>query len=134
MKFYLNPLEAKQLLIPLQRLVPGTNMFKLFEAKLGVSVEVKAIKAERTREQERYYRLWCGEFAKFLGVSPDDMHTTILIECFGSKALGVNNHVYHIPRKRSGDTTIETYSGLIETLIRCGAFAEFIVPPPPMDD
>ena len=44
------------------------------KSDLGIVVELCSAKKERTRRQEKYYRKWCGEFAKHCGMTPDEMH------------------------------------------------------------
>ena len=101
----------------------------LRRSPLGVEFTIKPIKPARTRSQEKYYRKWCGEFAKYSGTSPDSMHEVLLMETYGSAEISTQKHVYRIPAKRSADTTIDTYGELIETLIRVAAFANFVIPP-----
>lgn len=101
----------------------------LFESPLGCEFTVKPIKPARTRSQEKYYRKWCGEFAKHTGETPDDMHEIMLLRTYGTKIVSTAFGDYRLPEKRSADTTIDTYGELIETLIRCAAFAGFVIPP-----
>ena len=136
MKIRLGTRDADDILrqFVLNRAVPD-RVLSLFNSPLGIDITFEKVKPERTRKQEKYYRKWCETFAKDVGVSPDSMHEIILKECYGTIIFNTKNGFHKIPAKRSADTTRETYSELIETLIRCAAFADFIVPPPePIDD
>jgi len=114
--------------------VVSDKLLGFFNSPLGLDLTVEKVTPDRTRKQEKYYRKWCGEFAKHIGTSPDKMHDIILKECFGTDYIRVGKKEYAVAAKRSGDTNRESYSELIETLIRFAAFAEFIVPPPPIPE
>jgi len=98
--------------------------------KNGVTVKIIPLTYERTREQENYYRKWCGEFAKFCGYSPDELHEILLRTCYGTDTFEGRFGTVLRPRRRSGQVKRSEYSELIETLIRIAAENDFIVPPP----
>lgn len=99
-------------------------------SKHGITVEIKPLTFNRTREQEKYYRKYCGEFAKFCGNTPDEMHEEMLSICFGSEMVNTPFGWRRRPFKRSADAHRTDYSELIETLIRVAAGFGFVVPPP----
>ena len=96
----------------------------------GITVTIEPLTFERTRPQEKYYRKWCGEFAKFTGNTPNEMHDEILSICFGSDTVSTPFGWCRRPHKRSADAHRTDYSELIETLIRVASGFGFIVPPP----
>ena len=96
----------------------------------GVTFEVKPLKTKRTRPQENYYRKYCGMFAKFCGMTPDEMHDEILCQCYGSEECETKFGVKRRPVKRSSDATRGDYSELIETLCRVAAQMDYHIPPP----
>jgi hypothetical protein len=99
-------------------------------AKHGITLEVKPIRTSRTRHQENYYRKWCNAFAKYCGMTPDEMHDEILCQCYGSSQHVTKMGLVRRPKKRSGDTSKGDYSDLIETLYRVAAEMGFNIPPP----
>ena len=102
-------------------------------AKHGISIEIIPYVFERSREQEKYYRKWAGEFAKFCGMTPDELHDEMLCICFGSEDVATKFGHIRRPLKRSKGTNRVSYSDLIETLIRTAAEMGFDVPPPRRD-
>ena len=96
----------------------------------GLTVEILPLTFERSRQQEKYYRKWCGEFGNFCGLPPDKMHEEMLSECFGSDNVSTPFGWRRIPHKRSADASRVDYSDLIETLIRIASEFGFVVPPP----
>ena len=103
-------------------------------AKHGVTIEVKPLKTRRSRPQENYYRKWCGGFAKFCGLTPDEMHNELLCQCYGSEEINTKFGVVRRPVKRSNDATRGDYSELIETLCRVASEMGYSVPPPETED
>jgi len=95
----------------------------------GVVIEIKPMKAARTRPQENYYRKWCAEFARFCGMTPDEMHEEMLCQCYGSTEHATKFGLRRRPAKRSSDASKTDYSELIETLCRIAAEVGFYVPP-----
>jgi hypothetical protein len=100
------------------------------EWKHGWSIELKPLKTKRSRPQENYYRKWCNGFAKFCGLTPDEMHDELLCQCYGSEEVETKFGVVRRPVKRSNDATRGDYSDLIETLCRVAAEMGYDVPPP----
>ena len=47
-------------------------------SKHGMTLEINPLKTRRSRPQENYYRKWCNGFAKFCGLTPDEMHNELL--------------------------------------------------------
>jgi hypothetical protein len=103
------------------------------QSKHGVTIEVKPLKTRRSRPQENYYRKWCGGFAKFCGLTPDEMHNELLCQCYGSEEINTKFGVVRRPVKRSNDATRGDYSELIETLCRVAAQMGYDVPPPEVE-
>jgi hypothetical protein len=103
------------------------------QSKHGVTLEVKPLRTHRSRPQENYYRKWCNGFAKFCGLTPDEMHEEILCQCYGSEEIDTRFGVKRRPVKRSGDATRGDYSELIETLCRVAAQMGYDVPPPEVE-
>lgn len=95
----------------------------------GVVIEIKPMKSARTRPQENYYRKWCAEFARFCGMTPDEMHEEMLCQCYGSTEHATKFGLRRRPAKRSSDASKTDYSELIETLCRVAAEVGFYVPP-----
>jgi len=96
---------------------------------LGVSITVKRNRPKHSTEQQNYFHLCLGIFAKAYGCSPDEMKDVVLGEAFGSReVLTPSNHVYRVPNKRSSELTVEEYSTLIDTLQRCAAFNGCVLP------
>lgn len=104
------------------------------QSRHGVTLEVKPLRTHRSRPQENYYRKWCGGFAKFCGLTPDEMHEEILCQCYGSEEIDTPFGVKRRPIKRSGDATRGDYSELIETLCRVAAEMGYDVPPPAREE
>jgi len=95
----------------------------------GVVIEIKPLRAGRTRPQENYYRKWCAEFGRFCGMTPDEMHEEMLCQCYGSTEHATKFGIRRRPAKRSGEADKSDYSELIETLCRVAAEVGFYVPP-----
>ena len=99
-------------------------------AKEGITIEVTPLKLRRTRPQENYYRKYCAEFARFCGLSPDEMHDELLCQTFGSTEHATKFGIRRRPAKRSDKTSRTDYSELVETLCRVGAEMGYYIPPP----
>ena len=95
----------------------------------GITIEVKPLKTKRTRPQENYYRKHCAMFAKYCGMTPDEMHDEMLCQCYGSEECETKFGVKRRPAKRSSDATRGDYSDLIETLCRVAAQMDYYIPP-----
>ena len=95
----------------------------------GLAIELGPMKKHRTNNQERYYRKWTGEFAKFCGMTADECHEEMLCIAFGFEDVDTKFGKVRRAKKRSGDTTIGTYSLLIDTLIDTASRFGFLVPP-----
>jgi len=102
--------------------------------KHGWLIELKPLKTKRSRPQENYYRKWCGKFAKFCGLTPDEMHDEMLCQCYGSEEIETKFGYKRRPIKRSNDVSRGDYSELIETLCRLAAEMGYDVPPPARED
>ena len=94
----------------------------------GLAIELGPMKKHRTNNQERYYRKWAGEFSKFCGMTPDELHEELLCKAFGSEERLTKFGIRRRPLKRSGDTSRSNYSELIDTLVMTAAEMGFIVP------
>ena len=100
------------------------------KSSIGLQIDVSVRKKERSRPQENYYRQWCGKFAKFCGMTPDEMHEEMLCQTFGSEEVETKMGIRRRPVKRSSGTNTLTYSELIETLVRVSSELGFVVPLP----
>ena len=97
--------------------------------KKGLIIEVEESKQSRSRRQERYYRKWCGEFANFCGMFPDEMHEELLCRAYGSDEIETKMGLVRRPLQRSADTGIAKYAELIDVLINTAGDFGFRVPP-----
>ena len=104
------------------------------QSRHGLLLELKPLRTQRSRPQENYYRKWCNGFAKFCGLTPDEMHNEILCQCYGSEEIETKFGIVRRPVKRSNDATRGDYSELIETLCRVAADMGYDVPPPARED
>jgi hypothetical protein len=86
-------------------------------------------KVPRSRSQEGYYRKWSRGFGEFCGMTPDEMHNELLLQAFGTIEVETKFGWKKRPNKRSGNTTKEEFSVLIDTLIRTAAEMGFDIPP-----
>ena len=102
----------------------------LTDFPLGITVTISKTKQERSRQQERYYRKWSREFAKFCGMTPDELHDELLCRAFGSEEISTKFGIKRRPLRRSGDTNRSKYSELIDILIMTAAEMGFAVPAP----
>lgn len=98
-------------------------------AKHGITLEVRPYEPSRSRQQEKYYRKWAGEFGRFTGNTPDEIHEIMLGTCYGSDEVETKFGPVMRPRKRSAEASRMEYSELIETLIRVAGEMGFVVPP-----
>tara|TARA_R110001583_G_scaffold393_3_gene3590 strand:- start:938 stop:1351 length:414 start_codon:yes stop_codon:yes gene_type:complete len=120
------------ILLPLCNLFPNKSLELMnlcLKSKRGVQVEIKTIGKSRTPMQERYYRKWCGEFAKSVGMTHDEMHEEILCRAFGSEHITTSFGEIRRPIKRSSEVGVTEYSSLIEMLIFTASELNFYIPP-----
>ena len=96
----------------------------------GLVLTIKPPMRFKTRSQENYYRKWCGQFAKYCGLTPDEMHEEILCITYGSEEVETKFGTRRRPVQRSSSASVKEYSELVETLIRVAAEMGFAVPPP----
>ena len=129
-----NPETSEKLVENLSGVFPD-HKDKLLKIKdsspLGMNLELSKKVEGRSRPQENYYRKWVREFAKFCGMTQDEMHEEILCQAFGSESVETKFGVRRRPLKRSSKTSLKDYSELIETLIAVSAEMSFAIPPPP---
>ena len=109
------------------------QMSEMAKSKHGITLELKPLKTRRSRPQENYYRKWCGKFASYCGLTPDEMHNELLCQCYGSEEIDTKFGAVRRPVKRSNNATRGDYSDLIETLCRVAAEMGYDVPPPVID-
>jgi hypothetical protein len=102
---------------------------KAISKKKGLVIEIEEAKKSRSRQQERYYRKWCAEFAKHCGMFPDEMHEELLCRAFGSETVETKMGVVRRPHQRSGDVGVRDYARLIDVLISTAGELGFRVPP-----
>ena len=110
-----------------ERIAEITEIMKAFNDR-GLYLEVKALKSDRSRAQENYYRKWCAEFAKHCGLTAAEMHEEMLMLVFGEETVDTRFGPKRRPIKRSGETSKQTYSDLIDNLIRKSAEMGYEVP------
>lgn len=99
------------------------------KAKRGVVVDLKCATKSRSSAQQKYYRKWVGEFAKFVGMTHDEMHEEMLCRAFGSDYVGTLVGEVRRPFKRSSECGSAEYAVLIDTLIITAGDLGFQVPP-----
>ena len=102
---------------------------KAISKKKGLVIEIEEAKKSRSRQQERYYRKLCAEFAKHCGMFPDEMHEELLCRAFGSETVETKMGVVRRPHQRSGDVGVGDYARLIDVLISTAGELGFRVPP-----
>ena len=136
MIFHIHPLSQDEIM-DLIRLLDKIDSEKMDEVKhlisnadLGLKITVEKIKRSRTRQQEKYYRKWLGEFAKFCGMTHDEMHEEMLCRAYGSEEVNTRFGFKRRPLKRSSQANRDKYSELIDTLIITAAEMGFAVPEP----
>ena len=110
--------------------IPAMQQMMVKLKEQGVELSIQPVKNERTGCQERYYRKWAREFGKFTGNTPDEIHEIMLSKTYGSEQVETKFGVMKRPVQRSTDQTKNSYSDLIETLVRESANMGFIIPPP----
>lgn len=108
----------------------GTLMAMARGSGDGLTLTIKRAKQSRTRSQENYYRKWCGAFARWCGMTPDEMHEELLCMTFGSEEVYTKMGIKRRPLRRSADASINLYGGLIENLQMTAAQMGFVVPDP----
>lgn len=108
----------------------GTLMAMARGSGDGLTLTIKRAKQSRTRSQENYYRKWCGAFARWCGMTPDEMHEELLCMTFGSEEVHTKMGIKRRPLRRSADASINLYGGLIENLQMTAAQMGFVVPDP----
>ena len=108
----------------------GTLMAMVRGSSDGLTLTIKRTKQGRTRSQENYYRKWCGAFARWCGMTPDEMHEELLCMTFGSEEVHTKMGIKRRPLRRSADASINLYGGLIENLQMTAAQMGFVVPDP----
>jgi len=104
------------------------------EMSVGATLELSPLKTNRTRPQENYYRVWSRQFAKHVGLTPDEMHDEILCIHFGSEEINTGFGMKRRPKQRSSLSSKTEYMELIDTLVRVAAEMGFDIPDPKDDD
>ena len=104
------------------------------DMSVGATLELCPLKTNRTRPQENYYRVWSREFAKHVGLTPDEMHDEILCIHFGSEEIDTPFGMKRRPLQRSSVSSKTEYMELIDTLIRIATEMGFDIPDPKADD
>ena len=104
------------------------------EMSVGATLELSPLNTNRTRPQENYYRVWSREFAKHVGLTPDEMHDEILCIHFGSEEIDTPFGMKRSPLQRSSVSSKTEYMELIDTLIRIATEMGFDIPDPKADD
>ena len=96
------------------------------EAKLQIAGWHKT--SQSGKDYINYYRKWCAGFAKYCGLTPEEMHEEILMITFGEKIVETKLGQKRRPLNRSQGTSKQTYSDLIDNLIRKAAEMGYEVP------
>ena len=104
------------------------------EMSVGATLELSPLKTNRTRPQENYYRVWSREFAKHVGLTPDEMHDEILCIHFGSEEIDTPFGMKRRPLQRSSVSSKTEYMELIDTIIRIATEMGFDITDPNADD
>lgn len=104
------------------------------DMSVGATLELCPLKTNRTRPQENYYRVWSREFAKHVGLTPDEMHDEILCIHFGSEEIDTPFGMKRRPLQRSSVSSKTQYMELIDTLVRVAAEMSFDIPDPKGND
>ena len=99
------------------------------KAKIGVVLELKCATKSRSSAQQKYYRKWVGEFAKFVGMTHDEMHEEMLCRAFGTDHIATPMGEIRRPSKRSSECGSAEYSVLTDMLIITAGELGFQVPP-----
>jgi len=102
----------------------------LSDMPLGIRISFEKIKKSRSRQQENYYRKWVNEFARWCGMTHDELHEELLCRAYGSEEISTKFGIRRRPLKRSNDTTQSKYGELIDQLIITAAEIGFAVPEP----
>ena len=141
MKFIINKHEnhkqLTELLFSLASFFPsrsGEIISLTADMSVGATLELSPLKTNRTRPQENYYRVWSREFAKHVGLTPDEMHDEILCIHFGSEEIDTPFGMKRRPLQRSSVSSKTEYMELIDTLIRIATEMGFDIPDPKADD
>jgi len=103
-----------------------------WEERGGEAYEVifRPYKKNRSVESNRYY--WAAvitPFANFVGLSPEEMHETLLAEIYGTKIVEFRGHKREVPNRRSHDMNTEEFALHIEHCIRIAAEQGFYIQP-----
>ena len=96
----------------------------------GLVLEIKKARKSHSSQQQRYYRKWLGEFAKFIGYTHDEMHEEMLCRTFGTEYIETKMGDIRRPIKRSSEVGVQEYGFLIDMLIITAAELDYQVPPP----
>jgi hypothetical protein len=113
-------------------------------ARLGIEVTIAEIKPAHSRDQQGYYWLSLHQFGKWLGYTAHEtetlLHPVICVETWGqsdTREITCRGRTYQWPTPKETSSKdsdgkkrdAETYSELIETLIRFAAEQGFVVMP-----
>jgi len=104
------------------------------DMSVGATLELSPLKTNRTRPQENYYRDWSRQFAKHVGLTPNEMHDEILCIHFGSEEIDTPFGMKRRPLQRSSVSSKTEYMELIDSLIRIAAEMGFDIPDPKAND
>lgn len=90
---------------------------------LGATIELKAIRRQRSLSQNARYWALVGELADYVGCSKDEMHTQILCEYHGHELKEVFGQIIKVPKGRSHNLTTTDFSDLMDIADRWAAMA-----------
>lgn len=143
MKF--NTLAVREVIDALMPLVPGLQeqFVRLGNrSKHGLTVELKPIRMKHSQQQQGYYWRSLHAFGRHLGYSAHEsetlLHPAVCAAAFGlsdHREIHIQGRTYQwpVPRETSSKDAdgnvrdMETYSTLIETLIRFAAEHGYVV-------
>lgn len=147
MKLHVGTNNVKTVLGQLMGWFPGrgAELAKIGEkAKLGLELDVKPLRQRHSKEQQAYYWLAVHAFGKWLGYEAHEVES-LLHPAVCAATWGVKDHrtihcqgqtyKWPVPNERSSvdadgkKRDAETYSELIESLIRFAADYGYVVPP-----
>ena len=145
MKLMLGTAKTATAIAWLSDLFPGRRQeLEKLRAPLGIEINVAAIKPAYSGEQQGYYWRSLHAFGEHLGYSRGEvethLHPVICADAYGhedTRTLIFRGHEYAwpVPRETSSKDANgrkrdhETYSVLIESLIRFAADNGYVIPP-----
>lgn len=121
MKVNVSSNNAPAVLEQFARWIPGSR--ERFEkmadaARLGLSVEIKPIRARRSLEQNAMYWSLVTALADEIGMTKGQMHDEALCELHGYDLVEFRGEARKVPRGRSKNLTTADFSALLEIVMQ----------------